>query len=203
MALSTGNSQRAFDGCRQPDPSTDVVTDNADLLRTVTPTTWAHRPTARRACGHHLEGSDSVIAYTFDMADRDIVHQLNDQLRGSPYALPANEFRVKRAESLLEECESIESRQRSVQLEFAVQREEPRERVESMIRVREVYESNHCYFQGSYKRLRAASKSDVDEDTWATRLRTGSRPFAKPATGKFAVKVINDYGDEVVEVSEV
>ena len=30
-----------------------------------------------------------------------------------------------------------------------------------------------------------------------------SRPFAKPATGKIAVKVINDYGDEVMKVFDI
>ena len=33
--------------------------------------------------------------------------------------------------------------------------------------------------------------------------RTESRPFARPETGKIAVKVINDYGDEVMKVFEV
>ena len=33
--------------------------------------------------------------------------------------------------------------------------------------------------------------------------RTESRPFDKPETGKIAVKVINDYGDEVMKVFEV
>jgi adenine-specific DNA-methyltransferase len=33
--------------------------------------------------------------------------------------------------------------------------------------------------------------------------RTESRPVSKPTTGKIAVKVINDYGDEVVKVLEV
>ena len=33
--------------------------------------------------------------------------------------------------------------------------------------------------------------------------RTVSRPFAKPTTGKIAVKVINDYGDEVLQVFDV
>ena len=33
--------------------------------------------------------------------------------------------------------------------------------------------------------------------------RTVSRPFPKPETGEFAVKVINDYGDEVMKVFEV
>jgi adenine-specific DNA-methyltransferase len=30
-----------------------------------------------------------------------------------------------------------------------------------------------------------------------------SRPFAKPSTGRIAVKVINHYGDEIVQVYEV
>jgi adenine-specific DNA-methyltransferase len=33
--------------------------------------------------------------------------------------------------------------------------------------------------------------------------RTESCPFDRPGTGKIAVKVINDYGDEVVKVFEV
>jgi adenine-specific DNA-methyltransferase len=32
---------------------------------------------------------------------------------------------------------------------------------------------------------------------------TVSRPFARPDTGKIAVKVINDYDDEVMQVVEV
>jgi hypothetical protein len=32
---------------------------------------------------------------------------------------------------------------------------------------------------------------------------TESRPFTVPDTGKIAVKVINDYGDEVMQVFEV
>ena len=32
---------------------------------------------------------------------------------------------------------------------------------------------------------------------------TTSRPFAKPASGKIAVKVINHYGDEVLKVYDV
>ncbi len=64
----------------------------------------------------------------------------------------------------------------------------------------------HCYFTGGqdpYKRLKRALKADIDEDAWATLHRTQSRPFARPETGKIAVKVINDYGDEVVKVFEV
>ncbi|WP_244666559.1 hypothetical protein [Myceligenerans indicum] len=64
----------------------------------------------------------------------------------------------------------------------------------------------HCYFTGGndpYKRLKTALKSDIDEDAWASLYQTTSRPFAKPETGKIAIKVINDYGDEVMKVFEV
>lgn len=64
----------------------------------------------------------------------------------------------------------------------------------------------HCYFTGGndpYKRLKTALKADIDVEAWASLHRTESRPFAKPATGKIAVKVINDYGDEVMKVFEV
>lgn len=64
----------------------------------------------------------------------------------------------------------------------------------------------HCYFTGGgdpYKRLKTALKADIDADAWATLYSTTSRPFDKPSTGKIAVKVINDYGDEVMKVFEV
>lgn len=64
----------------------------------------------------------------------------------------------------------------------------------------------HCYFTGGndpYKRLKTALRSDIDADAWASLYKTVSRPFPRPAEGKIAVKVINDYGDEVVKVFEV
>lgn len=64
----------------------------------------------------------------------------------------------------------------------------------------------HCYFTGGqdpYKRLKAALKADIDLDTWESLYGTESRPFAHPDTGKIAVKVINDYGDEVMKVFTV
>lgn len=64
----------------------------------------------------------------------------------------------------------------------------------------------HCYFTGGgdpYKRLKTALKAEIDEDAWASLNSTVSRPFAKPTEGKIAVKVINDYGDEVMKVFEV
>ena len=63
-----------------------------------------------------------------------------------------------------------------------------------------------CYFTGGndpYKRLKTALKADINPDAWASMYSTESRPFAKPTTGKIAVKVINDYGDEVMKVFEV
>jgi len=64
----------------------------------------------------------------------------------------------------------------------------------------------HCYFTGGqdpYARLKRALKADVDQDAWASLYRTESRAFPKPETGKIAVKVINDYGDEVMKVFAV
>jgi adenine-specific DNA-methyltransferase len=64
----------------------------------------------------------------------------------------------------------------------------------------------HCYFTGGqdpYSRLKRALKADIDEEAWATLYSTESRPFARPESGKIAVKVINDYGDEVMKVFDV
>lgn len=64
----------------------------------------------------------------------------------------------------------------------------------------------HCYFTGGgdpYKRLKTALRAEIDQDAWASLNSTVSRPFAKPSEGKIAVKVINDYGDEVMKVFEV
>jgi adenine-specific DNA-methyltransferase len=64
----------------------------------------------------------------------------------------------------------------------------------------------HCYFTGGqdpYKRLKTALKAEIDQDAWATLTATESRPFARPESGKIAVKVINDYGDEVLKVFDV
>ena len=64
----------------------------------------------------------------------------------------------------------------------------------------------HAYFTGGnkpYESLQRALKADIDPDAWASLYSTVSRPFAKPSTGKVAVKVINHYGDEIVQVYEV
>jgi len=64
----------------------------------------------------------------------------------------------------------------------------------------------HCYFTGGqdpFSRLRRALKADIDEAAWESLYRTESRPFPRPDTGRIAVKVINDYGDEVMKVFDV
>jgi adenine-specific DNA-methyltransferase len=64
----------------------------------------------------------------------------------------------------------------------------------------------HAYFTGDndpYAQLRRALRADIDEDAWASLYSTTSREFPVPETGKIAVKVINHYGDEVMQVYEV
>jgi len=61
----------------------------------------------------------------------------------------------------------------------------------------------HAYFLGAndpYKSLKTALKAEIDGDAWATLYSDTSRPFARPATGRIAVKVINHFGDEVLKV---
>lgn len=64
----------------------------------------------------------------------------------------------------------------------------------------------HAYFMGAndpYKSLKTALKAEIDEGAWATLYRDKSRPFPRPDTGRFAVKVINHFGDEVMKVFAV
>ncbi|MEI3848051.1 MULTISPECIES: site-specific DNA-methyltransferase [unclassified Microbacterium] len=64
----------------------------------------------------------------------------------------------------------------------------------------------HCYFTGGndpYKKLKTALKSDIDADAWAALYRNSSLPFARPSTGRIAIKVINDYGDEVMKIIDI
>ena len=59
-----------------------------------------------------------------------------------------------------------------------------------------------CYFTSGndpYKKLKAALRADIQPDAWAALYRTVSMAFDPPETGKIAVKVINDYGDEVMK----
>ena len=64
----------------------------------------------------------------------------------------------------------------------------------------------HAYFTGTdepYDKLKRALRAEIDEAAWASLYSTTSRPFARPQTGRIAVKVINHYGDEVLKVFEV
>jgi adenine-specific DNA-methyltransferase len=64
----------------------------------------------------------------------------------------------------------------------------------------------HAYFTGAeepYDKLKRALRAEIDEGAWSSLYSTVSRPFAKPESGKIAVKVINHYGDEVLKVFEI
>ncbi|MEK7762163.1 MAG: site-specific DNA-methyltransferase, partial [Nitrospirota bacterium] len=64
----------------------------------------------------------------------------------------------------------------------------------------------HAYFTGAdepYDKLKRALRAEIDEAAWSSLYSTVSRPFAKPESGKIAVKVINHYGDEVLKVFEI
>ena len=59
----------------------------------------------------------------------------------------------------------------------------------------------HAYFLGAsdpYKALKATLKAKINADAWASLHSDTSRPFARPASGRIAVKVINHLGDEVL-----
>ncbi len=64
----------------------------------------------------------------------------------------------------------------------------------------------HAYFLGAsdpYKSLKTTLKAEIEPDAWATLYSDTSRPFAKPKSGRIAVKVINHLGDEVMKVFRV
>ena len=63
-----------------------------------------------------------------------------------------------------------------------------------------------AYFLGAsdpYKSLKTTLKAEINTDAWATLHSDTSRPFAKPKSGRIAVKVINHLGDEVMKVVKV
>ena len=63
-----------------------------------------------------------------------------------------------------------------------------------------------AYFLGAddpYKALKTTLKAEINEDAWSTLHSDTSRPFAKPESGRIAVKVINHLGDEVMKVFRV
>ena len=64
----------------------------------------------------------------------------------------------------------------------------------------------HCYFPGVYDwyaQLKKALKAEIEEEAWDSLNKTESRRFPRPTTGQIAIKVINDYGDEVMKVYDV
>jgi adenine-specific DNA-methyltransferase len=64
----------------------------------------------------------------------------------------------------------------------------------------------HAYFLGAndpYKSLKITLKAEIDEDAWDTLHSDTSRPFDRPSSGRIAVKVINQLGDEVMKVYSV
>ncbi|WP_299653891.1 hypothetical protein [uncultured Jannaschia sp.] len=70
----------------------------------------------------------------------------------------------------------------------------------------EAFHVRHAYFTGAndpYKSLKTTLRDEIDRDAWETLNRLTSRPFAPPETGRFAVKVINHLGDEVMKVFTV
>jgi len=63
-----------------------------------------------------------------------------------------------------------------------------------------------AYFLGQndpYKSLKTSLKAEIDSDAWESLSSDISVPFAKPSTGRIAVKVINHLGDEVMKVYRV
>ena len=61
----------------------------------------------------------------------------------------------------------------------------------------------HAHFLGAndpYKQLKTSLRAEIDEEAWETLYRDTSRPFPRPSTDRFAVKVINHFGDEVMKV---
>jgi adenine-specific DNA-methyltransferase len=64
----------------------------------------------------------------------------------------------------------------------------------------------HAYFLGAadpYKALKTTLKAEIDQEAWESLHRDVSRPFARPASGRIAVKVINHLGDEVMKIFRV
>jgi adenine-specific DNA-methyltransferase len=64
----------------------------------------------------------------------------------------------------------------------------------------------HAYFLGAndpYSALKTTLKAEINQEAWATLNSDTSRAFAKPKSGRIAVKVINHLGDEVMKVFKV
>jgi adenine-specific DNA-methyltransferase len=76
---------------------------------------------------------------------------------------------------------------------------------DGLVRVKSFF-VRQAYFLGAndpYKALKTTLRAEIDEDAWESLHSDTSRPFAKPSTGRIAVKVINHLGDEVMKVFRV
>jgi len=54
-----------------------------------------------------------------------------------------------------------------------------------------------------YTTLKTSLTAEIDQEAWESLNSDTSVPFAKPSTGRIAVKVINHLGDEVMTVYRV
>lgn len=64
----------------------------------------------------------------------------------------------------------------------------------------------HAYFLGApdpYEALKRTLRAEINEQAWETLYSDISYPFPKPRSGRIAVKVINQFGDEVMKVFRV
>ncbi len=64
----------------------------------------------------------------------------------------------------------------------------------------------HAYFIGAgdpYQSLKTTLKAQINQEAWGSLRSDISRPFARPQTGRIAVKAINHLGDEVMKVIRV
>lgn len=64
----------------------------------------------------------------------------------------------------------------------------------------------HAYFLGQddpFKAFKTSLKGEISEEAWASLNRDTSRAFDRPRSGRVAVKVINQLGDEVMKVIRV
>ncbi|MEW6404824.1 MAG: site-specific DNA-methyltransferase, partial [Chloroflexota bacterium] len=63
-----------------------------------------------------------------------------------------------------------------------------------------------AYFLGAddpYRALKTTLKAEINQEAWDSLHSDTSRPFAKPTSGRIAVKVINHLGDEVMKIFKV
>jgi adenine-specific DNA-methyltransferase len=56
------------------------------------------------------------------------------------------------------------------------------------------------YLLASIQSPKNHTKAEINQEAWESLHSDTSRPFAKPQSGRIAVKVINHLGDEVMKV---